>query len=65
MYFCLFLEDSPYCQYVFVVCRRSILDTGCCGAGMDDGVISNVDRHMAAVADDIARLGICKADAVS
>ena len=46
--------------------RRSVirvgnLDSGLLRAGVHDLAISNIDSHMSAVADDIARLRIAKA----
>ena len=59
------LENSSHRKDGFIVGRRRILNAVCAVAGMHDGISAHIDSHMAAVADDIARLHLRCADAVA
>ena len=50
------LKDSSYTDYVSVICRRCILDAGSCCTCVNNCIVSTVDSHVAAVADNISRL---------
>lgn len=50
------LEDSPHRKYLAVCNRRSQRNSRLLIACVKQGIVSGIDAHMPAVADDIARL---------
>ena len=59
------LEDTAYGKYILICNRRCEFNAGSRGAGMYNRIVSYIDAHMSAVADNIARLCLRQTYAVA
>ena len=59
------LEDAAYGKYILICNRRCEFNAGSRGAGMYNRIVSYIDTHMSAVADNIARLCLRQTYAVA
>lgn len=61
----IFLENSSYCNNASVSCRRGKLNTCLWCTCMNNGISSDVNRHMSAVTYDISWLHSIRAHTIS